>query len=170
MMAAGVRSAMMPEKSGRSSTRRTRPEETFDLTATIERVEQTYYISENRGHKEPVEDEAIIDITGTISMISPAYKQHHGREIEVSVIRARSFTDDGPTPITDKPFLLTVNLRKNRCSAMAYIPADAFWALPGMISSGAVTHIMVRFDKPWRGTATLLSLYFAPLSKIEALP
>ena len=34
--------------------------ETFELTASIERVEQTYYISENRGHKDPVGDEAII--------------------------------------------------------------------------------------------------------------
>lgn len=39
---------MMPGKNGRSANRRTRPEETFELTVSIERIEQSYYISENR--------------------------------------------------------------------------------------------------------------------------
>lgn len=161
---------MMPGKNGRSANRRTRPEETFELTVSIERIEQSYYISENRARREPVGDEAIIDITGTIVTISPTYKQHLGREIEIAVLRARSFSTEDVTPTTDKPFMVTLNLKKAHCSAMAYIPADAFWALPGMITSKAVTHVMVRFSKPYHGSADLLSLYFAPQSKVEALP
>jgi hypothetical protein len=62
--------------------------------------------------------------------------------------------------------MLTVNLRKGGCSLMAYIPADAFWALPAMISSGAVTHVEARFGKSHYGSADLLSLYFAPAHRL----
>lgn len=144
--------------------------ETFELTASIERVEQTYYISEHRGIELPVSDEAIVEMFGRIVTISPQYKQHVGAEIDMAVIRAQSFSRDNPTPTADKPFMVSLILKKNSRSLTAYIPADAFWALPGMISSGAVTHVMARFDKPWHSSATLLSLYFAPLSKIEEIP
>jgi hypothetical protein len=144
--------------------------EVFELTAAIERLEQSYYISENREAAERVGDEAIIELVGTIIAINPAYKQHIGREIEMTIVRARSFNDHGPTPTADKPFLVSLNLRKGSCSLMAYLPGDAFWALPDMIASKAITHVMAGFGKPIRGSAELLSLYFAPLSKIQALP
>lgn len=100
--------------------------EEFDLTASIDRIEQSYYISENREAERPVNDEAIIEMFGTIVAISSAYKQHVGREIEMTVIRARSFAHDAPTPTADKPFMVAVNLRKAGCSLMAYVPGDAF--------------------------------------------
>ena len=146
--------------------RRKQPVEEYALTATIGRIEQSYYISENREAERPVGDEAMIEMFGNIVTISPAHKQHAGREIEMSILRARSFADHDPTPTTDKPFMVTVNLRKGGCSLMAYIPADAFWALPGMISSGAVTHVEARFGKSHHGSAELLSLYFASAHRL----
>ena len=73
--------------------------EVFELTAMIGRIEQSYYISENREAAERVGDEAIIELVGTIVTISPTYKQHVGRGIEMTIVRARSFNDDG-IPVT----------------------------------------------------------------------
>ena len=70
---------------------------------------------------------------------------------------------------TGKPYLMSAQLRKTGCSVAAYLPADAFWALPEMISSGAITHIEARFDKPSRGSGDLQSLYFATAAKLDEL-
>jgi hypothetical protein len=136
------------------------------LIAMIEGVERTYFIAENAGDRARVDDEAILDVIGRIEDISQARRRYLGQRIEMSFICARSFGRNEATPTADKTFLLSVQLRKDRCSLMAYLPADAFWALPAMISSGAVTHIAARFDKPHYGTADLLSVHFAPRSKI----
>jgi hypothetical protein len=50
---------------------------------------------------------------------------------------------------------------------MAYLPADAFWALPKMTSPGSTTHIEARFDKPRHGSGDPQSLHFAPASKLD---
>lgn len=39
-----------------------------------------------------------------------------------------------------------------------------------MITTKAVTHVAARFGKPHHGSADLMSLFFAPLNKIAALP
>ena len=140
--------------------------EPVTLIAKIETVEQTYYISEYADHKPSVSDEAIIDIVGRIEQISPSQKQHGGREIEISLVRARSFERGEENSPSDRPFMLVVNLRKGGCSLMAYLPSDAFWALPPMIASGSITHIEARFEPPHRGSGNLLSLYFAPAQKV----
>lgn len=138
------------------------------LVATIREIEQTYYISEEYGELARVDDEAIVDIVGEIEDISPAQKRFLGQKIEMSFISARSFSRKDPGVTIDKPFLLPIQLRKDRCSLMAYLPADAFWALPNLISSGAVTHIEARFAKPHYGTGDLLSVYFAHARLIRA--
>lgn len=61
---------------------------------------------------------------------------------------------------------MSVQLRKKGCSLAGYLPADAFWSLPAMISSGAITHIEARFDRPRYGRGDLQSLYFATDSKL----
>lgn len=62
----------------------------------------------------------------------------------MTLLCARSFAKDEATPTGNKSVLFSLNLRKGACSLLAYLPSDAFWALPGMISSKAVTHIGVR--------------------------
>ncbi|HEX8572881.1 MAG TPA: hypothetical protein VF759_09030 [Allosphingosinicella sp.] len=64
---------------------------------------------------------------------------------------------------------MSVQLRKRGCSLAAYLPADAFWALPSMISSGAITHIEARFERLSYGSGDLQSLYFATASKLAEL-
>jgi hypothetical protein len=52
---------------------------------------------------------------------------------------------------------------------MAYLPADAFWTLPSMIDSEAVTRIEARFASVRYGSGELLSVYFATPSKLGEL-
>lgn len=149
--------------------RKPRPPEPEILVAAIESVERTYYVSEQRGEVRRVEDEAILDIVGRIEHLDRSRSQFLGRQIGISLICARSFGGEESSPATGKPFLMSVQLRKKGCSIAAYLPADAFWALPEMISSGAVTHIEARFDKPRHGSGDLQSLYFATASKLDEL-
>jgi len=139
------------------------------LITKIETVEQTYYISENREHQTPVGDEAIIEIMGTIEQIDLRHKRHLHRSMEITLVCSRSFFGEDRTPPSDKPFLLPVQLRKDRCSVMAYLPADAFWALPPMITSGSITHVEVRFGPSRCGSAELLSIYLLPKSKLSSV-
>lgn len=142
-----------------------RPPEPGRLVATIETVEHSYYVSQYREHGNWFDDEAILDVIGKIEEISPRHKRHLGRRIEMSFACSRRFTKEATEP-EGKPFLLNVNLKKDRCSFMAYLPADAFWALPGMIASKAVTHIEARFSEPHYGSADLLSVHFATAAKL----
>lgn len=135
------------------------PPQPENLTASIERTEQSYFISEHREHGF-VDDEAILTVIGRIEEISPRHKRFFGQRIEMSFVCSRRFgKDDGEA--VGKPFLLDMNLRKERCSFMAYLPADAFWALPPMIASKTVTHIEASFEPTRHGSASLLSVYFS---------
>jgi hypothetical protein len=145
------------------------PPEPSELIARIERYEQTYYISEDRAHQCPVSDEALIDVEGSIVSISPKLKKHLGRPIEISFGCARSYPDDERTASGGKPFLLPMNLRKERCCFMAYLPSAAFWSIPGMIDAGRVTHIAARFSPPRYGSGGLLSVFLAPSSSLPGI-
>ena len=113
-----------------------------------------------RGEVRRVDDEAILDIVGRIERLDRSRNQYLGHRIEISLLCARSFGEELPAS-TGKPSLMSVQLRKKGCSLAAYLPADAFWALPSMISSGAITHIEARFDSLSYGSGDLRSLYFA---------
>lgn len=139
------------------------------LIARIEGFEQTYYISEYREHTMPVQDEAFINITGRIERISPRHKQHLYREIEINLACSRGFEREGRTVTSDRPFLLPVRLRKEQCAFMAYLPADAFWAIPRMIETSRISHIEARFEPVRYGSGTLLSLHLIPESKLDGL-
>jgi hypothetical protein len=111
---------------------------------------------------------AMLDVTGKIEEISPRHKRLLGEQIGMSLICSRRFSKDGVDP-EGKPLLLNINLKKNRCGFLVYLPADAFWALPAMIASKAVTHIEATFDDVRYGSGNLLSLHFAPASKLTTL-
>lgn len=139
--------------------------EPCSLVAIIEAVEQTYYISEH-GDPARASDEALIEIIARIEQITPRLKQHLHRQIEITLACARFFSREDRTPPTDHPFLLPIQLRKGRCSFMAYLPGDPFWALRPMITSGAITHIEALFAQPHRGSGDLQGIHFAPASKL----
>lgn len=139
------------------------------LVARIESFEQTYYISEYRTRGARVDDEALIDIIARIERTSPRHKQHCGEEIGISLACAQTYNEEGRTPTSDRPFLLSMNLKKNNRSFMAYLPGGAFWAIPRMIETGRVTHIHAMFAPLQRGHGELLSVYLIPESKLDEL-
>lgn len=149
--------------------RKPQPPEPEILVAAIESVAQTYYISELSGEVRQVEDEATLEIVGRIEHLDRSRSQYLGAQIDISLLCARSFGGETPSSPTGKPFLMSVQLRKKGCSLAGYLPADAFWSLPAMISSGAITHIEARFDRPRYGSGDLQSLYFATASKLTEL-
>lgn len=135
------------------------PIEPSTLTAAIEDVKRSYYISEQRDYRR-VDDEAIIDVIGRIEEISAAHKRHLGQQLDMTFVCARSFHQDQPERDVERPSLFSVHLRGEQRSLMAYLPADAFWALASMIASGEITHIEARFMPPRYGHGDLLSLYY----------
>lgn len=135
------------------------------LIAAIETVEQSYFIAQHREHDDAFDDEAILDVTGKIEEISLLHRQHLGHEIEMSFVCARRFTSDQTQP-SGKPSMFGLTLKKDQRSLLVYLPADAFWALPSMIGSKAVTRVEVSFGASRYGRADLLSLHFAAASKL----
>jgi len=162
-----LRSWTSPKRSWGMPRKKPQPEPE-ELVATIETVERTYYASQERDRGKFFNDEAILDLVGTIQDISPRHKRFLGHTIEMSFVCARRFKSDSEAPEA-KPFLLSIRLKKDRCSFMAYLPADAFWALPAMIASKAVTRIEARFADVRYGSGELLSVYFASPSKLAEL-
>lgn len=136
------------------------------LIARIENFEQTYFISEHREHREPVADEALIEINGRIETITPRHKHHLHRPVAITLACAASFQTEGRTLASNDPYLVSVNLRRDRCSLMAYLPAHAFWAIPAMIDNGRATHIEARFSPTRYGSGELLSIHLVPQSKL----
>ena len=139
------------------------------LAARIESFGQSYFLSENRQHQAPVQDEAIIDIVALIERISPKLKQHLDQQIDIRLACSQSFSDDEPPVLVEDPFLVLMTLTKGQRSCMAYVPSTAFWSIPAMIDTGKVTHIEARFGPIRRGSGNLLSLYLIPASKLTEL-
>lgn len=73
------------------------------------------------------------------------------------------------TPPSDRPFLLPMNLGKARRGFMAYLPAAAFWAVPGMIDAGRLTHIEARFEQPRYGSGDLFGVHLMSEAKFRSL-
>jgi hypothetical protein len=140
-----------------------------ELTAKILSFSQAYYVSQRAGENARLDDEAQIEILGTITDISKRHRRFLGDSIEVSLLRARSFRRHEDNPATERPFLLNMDLRKGRCTCAGYIPADVFWALPEMLRMNAVTHVQVTFEPTTRGDGELLSIYIAPETKLEPI-
>jgi hypothetical protein len=137
-----------------------------EMTALIETTEQTYFLQRNPATGGSF-DEAIIDIVGRIETATTPYVSHIGSRIEVALRLSRSFPGD---PSDGKistlgPFQMMIG--KRGCSVLAYLPSDAFWALPATISAKAVTHVGLTFGAPRHGSADLESIHFAPASRVN---
>ena len=141
-----------------------------ELTAKIESYCRTYYLAQHSGEGRRLEDEAQLEITATIIDISKRHRRFLCAPIEINLLTARSFDrSDEPTKSAEAVFLCQINLRKGSCSCLAYLPADAFWALPDMHRSGAVTHIQIAFEPTRHGSGALQSIYLAPEAKLEPI-
>jgi len=108
--------------------RRKRPE-SEELTARIDGFSQTYYLAQTSVVPRHLDDEAQLEIAATIVAVSSRHARFLNTPIEISLLCARKFVRDEPDATRERPFMLDMHLRKDRCSCMAYIPSDAFWAL-----------------------------------------
>lgn len=130
------------------------------IVVEIEAVEQTYYISEDTEHSSSIGDEALIKVNSRIIRASPPHARFLDQSLELTLGCARSFDQKGACEGYGNPAMLFMNLHKNHRSWMAYLPGDAFWAIPRMIEVGSVTNVELRFKPLHYGSAPLLSIYF----------
>ncbi|MGF6311913.1 hypothetical protein ABIB82_005890 [Bradyrhizobium sp. i1.8.4] len=130
------------------------------LIGRIQSSSFSYYISDHhaQGHQF-VDDEAIIDLNTTVVKIEPPSADHLGAELTCSLVCARRFNEDLAKNSTGRPFFLSVTLKRNQRSMLAYLPSDAFWALQSRLEAGSVTHVELSYLKPIRGVGELTSIH-----------
>ena len=107
-----------------------------------------YYISRpDLGSDGRTNDEAQLEIEGTIEAVSPPHKKHLGAVLELSLLSAQDYSSDRSSV---SPFFGSVTLRGSQRSALAYLPPKPFWELPAVIGSGAI-HIALGWTSRRRG-------------------
>jgi hypothetical protein len=164
-LSSGVSSIQHQEEimSAIGKDKRNLPQLDSSLVANIRTSHSSYFICSHRLTRdtERVEDEATIEIEAQISKIEPLQSQHLGHMISCSVLCARTF-ERGPSPGKPSgiPLLYSITLRKNARSLLAYLPADAFWALEARLEAGKVNYLEACYQKPSRGYGQLTSLHF----------
>jgi hypothetical protein len=141
------------------------PVETERLTAKIISSSRSYYISQSDGS---VGDEGLLQISGEIFSASEKHRNHIGCPIAITLAGARSFGEQEEGQ--GRPFKVMMNLRKNQRSLMAYLPADAFWALPQLIADEPDPVVDVTFQRLTRGSWALLSVFVGSAEDATALP
>jgi hypothetical protein len=131
------------------------------LLARIGSTKFSYSIFSRDSHlrDELIDDEAIIHIDAQISEIEPSQSQHLAQRLACSLVCARSFPDGAPQVI-GKPLLLSVTLKKNARTILAYLPGDAFWAIQSRLESGTLALIEATYEKPVLGVGHLTALHF----------
>ncbi|MEG8043888.1 hypothetical protein QP164_14675 [Sphingomonas sp. LR59] len=136
------------------------------MTVLIETVERTYF-PQRHTPTEGSTDEAVVDILGRVESASKPYDRYAGQSIEIALRSSRSFSAGTEEETVGALGPFSISLRKRGCSVLAYLPSDAFWAIPGMISDHSVTHIGLTFDTPRHGSGSLESIHFAPALRVN---
>ena len=144
--------------------RRKLPDPEHYLVADIRTNKFSYFIANRRFGQtsERIDDEAIIELNAEISEIRPLQREHVGEYIECSLICSRSYSRDD-TGKTDSgiPILFSITLRGRGLATLAYLPADAFWAIPARLEAGTVRKLEACYKKLRRGSGNLTSLSFS---------
>jgi hypothetical protein len=144
--------------------RRKLPDLDHCLVAEIHSSKFSYFIASHRfGHNsERIDDEAIIELNAEISEIKPPQREHVCEHIECSLICSRSYSrDDGGKNDSGVPVLFSMALRRRGRAMLAYLPADAFWALQARLGAGTMSKLEACYKKPWRGSGDLTSLHIS---------
>jgi hypothetical protein len=131
--------------------------------ANIRASNFSYFIASHRPTRdaERVDDEAAIEIDAEILKIEPLQPQYLGQQIACSILCARSFHRGmSPEKPSGVPLLYSITLRRNTRSLLAYLPADAFWAILARLEAGKLSYLEARYQKPSRGYGELTSLHF----------
>lgn len=141
--------------------------EAKELLIAIENFEQSYHIADHRAEIGRVDDEAIINIQGTIVRADPLDKDLKTERAEVSLVCSQQYHSDPDQSEPQYPMLMTASVRKGVFQALVYLPTAPFWALPEMIASGRVTHVVADYRTAPRKDSMLHALYFASRSNID---
>lgn len=141
--------------------------ESRELLIKIESFEQSYHIADHRAEVGRVDDEAIIDIRGTIFRSNDHMSHLEGKRADVSLACSQQYDTDPKLSGPEQPMLMTAGVVRGKFQARAYLPTKPFWALPDMIASGRVSHIIADYRVKPRSDSILHSLYFASLDNIE---
>ena len=108
--------------------RKVQEAEPSELTAKIERYEQTYSISRHGIDGDATSDEALIEIQARIIGISPRYTQHLGQPIDITLACAATCEKVGCAPS---------QVWKSASSSMTTRPRIAKCATPHSCSHSA---------------------------------
>lgn len=141
--------------------------EAKELLIAIEAFEQSYHIADHRAEIGRVDDEAIIDIHGAIVRAGDHDQDSKVERAEVSLVCSEQYHIDPDQSEPQQPMLMTASVRKGVFQALAYLPPAPFWALPGMIASGRVTHVVADYRTAPRKDSMLHALYFASRTNID---
>lgn len=141
--------------------------DSIELLIEIESFEQSYHIADHRVEIGRVDDEAIIEIRGTILRSSYQMSHLEGKRADVSLVCSQQYDADPKLSEPEQPMLMTAGLVRGKFQALAYLPTKPFWALPEMIASGRVSHVIADYRVRPRSDSMLQSLYFASLDNIE---
>lgn len=141
--------------------------EANELLISVEAFKQSYHIADHCAEIGRVDDEAIIDIHGAIVRSSDQEGQLEGKRAEVSLVCSEQYHSEPDQSEPQQPMLMTASVRKGVFQALAYLPPAPFWALPEMISSGRVTHVVADHRTAPRKDSTLQALYFASRENID---
>lgn len=149
-------------------TARTNPiGEAKELLIAIECFEQSYHIADHRAEIGRVDDEAIIDIHGAIVRSSDHHQRLEGNRAELSLVCSQQYHSEPELLEPQQPMLMTASVRKSVFQALVYLPPEPFWALPEMIASGRVSHLVADYRAGPRRDSMLHALYFASRANIE---
>jgi hypothetical protein len=130
------------------------------LIGRIQSSSFSYFIADHRSQGyQFADDEAIIDLKTSVVKIEPPNADHLGAELECSLVCARRFEEAATKNDAGRPFFLSVTLKRNQRSMLAYLPADAFWALQSRLEAGSITHVELSYRKPVRGAGELSSIH-----------
>lgn len=140
--------------------------EAKELLIAIETFEQSYHIADHRAEIGRVDDEAIIDIHGAIVRTDDHAKDLKAERAKVSLVCSQQYHSDPDRAEPQQPMLMTASVRKGVFQALAYLPPVPFWALPEMIASGRVTHVVADYRTAPRKDAMLHALYFASRANV----
>lgn len=137
-----------------------------ELLIEIETFEQSYHIADHRAEIGRVDDEAIIDIRGKVVRSSDR-QSLVGAPAELALVCSQSYHAAPDASEAQLPMLMTASHIKGTFKALGYLPPKPFWALPEMISSGRVSHIIADYRAGVGRGSELHALYFASLENIE---
>jgi hypothetical protein len=133
----------------------------------ITSYKRKYYISRtDRGDETTrTDDEAQLEIRGTIVAITPAQKKHLDAAMEISLLCAQDYS---PGSNKASPFFGSVTLRGSQRSALAYLPPKPFWELPGLISEGS-NWLCLGWSAIHRGWGEVTSVFVGDEADLEQL-